>query len=128
MLSRDRRDDDYQTSEVQFPFNQLSYEIKTKDLKGKAETLTESSILRKFDCSKIASDPSPNILREFSFQVPPCTDLQRELLAAGVSVNSSTVQRRLIEVWRWARSPIKQQILIPAMNGKRLLWAGKYQS
>ena len=56
------------------------------------------------------------------------TDLQRELLATGVSVDSSTVRRRLIEAGRLARTPIKKQLLTPAMKRKRLDWARKYQS
>ena len=46
------------------------------------------------------------------------TDLQRELLAAGVSMDSSTVRRRLIEAGRLARTPIKKQLLTPAMKRK----------
>lgn len=56
------------------------------------------------------------------------TDLQRELLATGVSVDSSTVRRRLIEAGRLARTPIRKQLLTPAMKKKRLYWARKYQS
>ena len=56
------------------------------------------------------------------------TDLQRELLATGVSVDSSTVRRRLIQSGRFARVPIKKQLLTPAMKKKRLAWARKYQS
>lgn len=55
-------------------------------------------------------------------------DLQRELIATGVSVDSSTVRRRLIEAGRFARKPIKKQLLTPAMKKKRLDWARKYQS
>lgn len=56
------------------------------------------------------------------------TDLQSELLATGVCVDSSTVRRRLIEAGRFARKPISKQLLTPAMKKKRLNWARKYQS
>ncbi|GFU37202.1 HTH_Tnp_Tc3_2 domain-containing protein [Trichonephila clavipes] len=38
-------------------------------------------------------------------------DLQRELLATGVSVDSSTVRRRLIEAGRFARKPIGRTVI-----------------
>ncbi|GFW21181.1 hypothetical protein TNCV_1948061 [Trichonephila clavipes] len=55
-------------------------------------------------------------------------DLQRELLATGVNVDSSTVRRRLIDARRFERKPIKKQLITPAMKKKRLDWARKYQS
>ncbi|GFV44364.1 HTH_Tnp_Tc3_2 domain-containing protein [Trichonephila clavipes] len=45
-------------------------------------------------------------------------DLQRELLATGVSVDSSTVRLRLIEAGRFARKSIEKQLLTPAMKKK----------
>ncbi|GFT28530.1 hypothetical protein TNCV_429341 [Trichonephila clavipes] len=39
------------------------------------------------------------------------SDLQRELLVTGVSVDSSTVRRRLIEVGGFAGKPIEKQLL-----------------
>ncbi|GFY06935.1 HTH_Tnp_Tc3_2 domain-containing protein [Trichonephila clavipes] len=43
-------------------------------------------------------------------------DLQRELLAIGMSVDSPTIQRRLIEAEKFARKPIEKQLLTPAMK------------
>ena len=50
-------------------------------------------------------------------------DLQRVLALAGVNVASSTVQRRLPEVGRTARRPLRKQLLTKAMKKKRLSWA-----
>ncbi|GFT96362.1 hypothetical protein TNCV_306491 [Trichonephila clavipes] len=55
-------------------------------------------------------------------------DLQRELLATGVSVDSSTDRRRFIEAMKYERKPIEKQLLTPAMKEKRLNWARKYHS
>lgn len=44
------------------------------------------------------------------------TDLQMELLATGMSVDSSTIQQRHIRAGRFARTPIKKQLLTPAMK------------
>lgn len=54
-------------------------------------------------------------------------DLQRDLAAAGVHVDSSTVRRRLLEVGRTARRPLKKQLLTDAMKRKRLRWARKHK-
>ncbi|GFW89662.1 integrase catalytic domain-containing protein [Trichonephila clavipes] len=43
-------------------------------------------------------------------------DLQRELLAIGMSVDSPTIQRRLIEAEKFARKPIEKQLLTPTMK------------
>ena len=53
-------------------------------------------------------------------------DLQRDLLAAGIEVTSSTVRRRLLSVGRRARKPINKQLLTSAMKKKRLLWAKEH--
>lgn len=55
------------------------------------------------------------------------SDLQRDLSHAGVVLDSSTVRRRLLEVGRKARRPIKKQLLTVAMKKKRLLWAKEHK-
>ena len=50
-------------------------------------------------------------------------DLQRDLALAGLNVASSTVRRRLFEVGRTARRPLRKQLLTKAMKKKRLSWA-----
>jgi hypothetical protein len=55
-------------------------------------------------------------------------DLQRDLLTSGVYFDGSTVQRRLLEVWRKAREPIKKKLLTPAVKQKWLAWANKTRS
>ena len=45
-------------------------------------------------------------------------DLQRDLALAGVNVASSTVRRRLLEVGRTARRPLRKQLLTKAMKKK----------
>ena len=54
-------------------------------------------------------------------------DLKRDLSAAGVNVDSSTIRRRLIERGRLARRPKKKQLLTPIMKKKRLQWAKKHK-
>ena len=49
--------------------------------------------------------------------------LKRDLSAAGVSVHSSTIRRRLIERGRISRRPKKKQLLTTVMKKKRLQWA-----
>ena len=49
--------------------------------------------------------------------------LQRDLALAGVNVASFTVRRRLLEVARTARRPLRKQLLSKAMKKKRLSWA-----
>ena len=46
--------------------------------------------------------------------------------SAGVSISSSTVRRRIIEVGRTARRPVKKQLLTMAMKKKRYNWALKF--
>jgi transposase len=49
-------------------------------------------------------------------------DRQRDFLASGIDIDVSAVQRRLLEVGRKARKPIKKQLLTPAMKQKPLAW------
>jgi len=49
--------------------------------------------------------------------------LKRDLSAAGVSVHSSTIRRRLTERGRISRRPKKKQLLTTVMKKKRLQWA-----
>ena len=68
------------------------------------------------------------ILRK-SVKYPTLTndDLHKTLKAAGAHVCSSTVRRRLLEVGRRARKPIKKQLLTDKIKKKRLAWARKYK-
>ncbi|GFT00804.1 HTH_Tnp_Tc3_2 domain-containing protein [Trichonephila clavipes] len=52
-------------------------------------------------------------------------NLQRELLVTGVSVDFSTVRRRLIEDEIFVRKPIEKLLLTTAMKKKRLDWTRK---
>lgn len=54
-------------------------------------------------------------------------DLQKDLAFSGTSVHASTVRRRLLEVGRKARRPVKKQLLTAAMKRKRIVWAKKYK-
>lgn len=54
-------------------------------------------------------------------------DLTRELHEGGINVHVTTVRQRLREAGRFARKPIKKQLLTQAMMKKRYLWAKKYQ-
>jgi hypothetical protein len=47
-------------------------------------------------------------------------------MTSGIDIDASAVQRRLLEVGRKARKPIKKQLLTPAMKQKQLAWANKY--
>ena len=49
-------------------------------------------------------------------------DLQKYLALAGVNVASSTVRRRLLEVGRTARRPLRKQLLTKVMKKKCLSW------
>jgi hypothetical protein len=55
-------------------------------------------------------------------------DLQRDLLDSGIDTDASTVRRRLLEVGRKARKPVKKQLLTPVMEQKWLALANKYNS
>jgi hypothetical protein len=55
-------------------------------------------------------------------------DLQGDLLTTGFGIAASTVRRRLLEVGRKAREPVKKQLLTPDMKQKRLASANKYRS
>jgi len=54
-------------------------------------------------------------------------DLQRDLASAGVHVASSTVRKRLLEVNRPARRPVKKQLITNNMKKKRLQWAREHK-
>lgn len=54
-------------------------------------------------------------------------DLQRDLVSAGIQIESSTVRRRLLEVSRIARRPLKKALLTASMKLKRLAWAKKHK-
>ena len=53
--------------------------------------------------------------------------LKKDLESAEVSISSSTVRRRLIEVGHMARRPVKKQLLTMAMKKKRYNWALKFK-
>lgn len=55
-------------------------------------------------------------------------ELQKDLQHAGVEVSAITVRRRLLEVGRKARKPLKKQLLTKKMRQKRLAWARKYKN
>ncbi|GFS90089.1 HTH_Tnp_Tc3_2 domain-containing protein [Trichonephila clavipes] len=73
----------------------------------------------KFSVSRII-----NQLKNFGTVSPK----RRKLFATGVSVDSSTARRRLIEASRFARKPNEKQLIMPAIKKKRLDCARKYQS
>ena len=56
------------------------------------------------------------------------SDLQRDFFCAGVVIDASTVRRRLLEVGRKARRPVKKQLLTAAMKKKRLAWAKEHKN
>ena len=98
-------------------------------LKRKKDT-GESSTLRQGRCGrKRKTTPRDDtvIIRE-SIKNPKKTsaDLQRDLSTSGVNISSSTVRRRLLEVGRFARKPLKKQLLTSVMKRKRLQWARRY--
>ena len=98
-------------------------------LKRKKDT-GESSTLRQGRCGrKRKTTPRGDsvIIRE-SIKDPKKTsaDLQRDLSTYGVNISSSTVRRRLLEVGRFARKPLKKQLLTSVMKRKRLQWARRY--
>ena len=55
-------------------------------------------------------------------------DLQKDLQHSGVQISATTVRRRLLEVGRKVRKPLKKQLLIKKMKRKRLAWAKKYKT
>src|ERR1700761_5380894 len=82
---------------------------------------------RKGRCGRkrITTVRDDRFLLRYSKQDPRKTssDLQRDLSRAGVVIDASTVRRRLLEVGRKARRPVKKQLLTAAMKKKRLAWA-----
>ena len=75
------------------------------------------------DCSRRPNDNQKQRQKSKKTSV----DLKRDLSAAGVNVDSSTIRRRLIERGRLARRPKKKQLLTPIMKKKRLQWAKKHK-
>ena len=55
-------------------------------------------------------------------------EFQRDLIPAGIHIDSSTVRRRLLAAGRLARKPQKKPLLTTAMKAKRLNWAKKYKT
>lgn len=53
--------------------------------------------------------------------------LNTDLKELGIQISSSTVRRRLIAVERFARRPLKKQLLTKTMKEKRYKWAKKYK-
>src|SRR5215469_15753539 len=98
-------------------------------LKRKKDT-GESSTLRRGRCGrkrKTTPHDDKVIIRN-NIKDPKKTsiDLRRDLSSAGVNISSSTVRRRLLEVGRFARKPLKKQLLTSVMKTKRLHWAHRY--
>jgi hypothetical protein len=54
--------------------------------------------------------------------------LHSDLLTWGIDIDSSTVRRRLPEIWRNVRKSIKKQLLTPAMKQRWLACSNKYRS
>lgn len=54
--------------------------------------------------------------------------LKRDLGEKGIEISSSTVRRRLLEVGRKARRPVKKQLLTKVMKVKRYKWGLKYKN
>ena len=50
------------------------------------------------------------------------------LFCSGVQISATTVRRRLLEVGRKARKPLKKQLLTQKIKQKRLAWAKKYKT
>lgn len=97
----------------------------------RSQVTGESGVFRHGKCGrkrKTTSRDDIMILRN-SVKDPRKTsrDLQRDLIAAGVQVDSSTVRRRLLEADRPARKPQKKPLLTRVMKQKRLNWAKKYR-
>ena len=55
-------------------------------------------------------------------------DLQRDMEAHGVHIDSSTVRRRLLKEGRRAHKPQKKQLLTKAMMKKRLAWGQAHKN
>ena len=114
---------------------QISQEMKVAkstvgDILKRKQDTGESSTLRQGRCGrKRKTTPRDDtvIIRE-SIKNPKKTsaDLQRDLSTSGVNISSSTVRRRLLEVGRFARKPLKKQLLTSVMKRKRLQWARRY--
>ena len=100
------------------------------DILKRKEDTGESSTLRRGRCGrKRKTTPRDNkVIIRNSIKYPKKTsiDLQRDLSSAGVNISSSTVRRRLLEVGRFARKPLKKQILTSVMKTKRLRWVRRY--
>jgi hypothetical protein len=45
-----------------------------------------------------------------------------------IDIDASTIWRRLLEVRRKVRKPMKKQLLTPAMKQNRLEWVNKYRA
>ena len=45
-----------------------------------------------------------------------------------IEISSSTIRRRLLEVWRKAYRPVKKQLLTKTMKTKRYKWGLKYKN
>ena len=98
--------------------------LKRKKDTGESSTLRQGRYGRK---RKTTPRNDTVIIRE-SVKNPKKTsaDLQRDLSTSGINISSSTVRRRLLEVGRFARKPLKKQLLTSVMKRKHLQWARRY--
>ena len=98
-------------------------------LKRKKDT-GESSTLRRGRCGRkrktTPHDDKVIIRNSIKYPKKTSVDLRRDLSSAGVNISSSTVRRRLLEVGRFTRKPLKKQLLTSVMKTKRLHWSRKY--
>lgn len=54
--------------------------------------------------------------------------LRQDIAVDGISVSSRTIRRRLCDVGRRARRPVKKQLLTKRMKTKRLEWARNHRN
>ena len=97
------------------------------DIIKKAKDTGEPRTLRHGRCGRkrktSPQDVKVMIRNSVKYLKKTSKDLQKDLALAGVNVASSTVRRRLFEVGRTARRPLRKQLLTKAMKKKRLSWA-----
>ncbi|GFW92134.1 uncharacterized protein TNCV_3540201 [Trichonephila clavipes] len=116
----------------------LSHEIRLMDLRWVQGLLISKRILKHCPQNErvnVDVNVKPHLEQtNFLYETMQCiltkqvSDLQRELLATGVSLDSSTVTRRLIEAGRFETKPIEKQFLTPAMRKKTFGLGQEYRT